>query len=103
MAPECVFDRKYSLASDVWSFAVFCFEVFTMGGTPYKEMSPEGTVLAVQRGYRLPCPPMCPENVYVLMLQCWQVDPHARPAFAAIHAALRAVEDADAEEAGVAL
>lgn len=64
MAPESIIDRKYSIKSDVWSFGVLCWEVFTHGGKPYPELTADGAVNAVLRGQRMECPLECPHNLY---------------------------------------
>ena len=65
MAPEGIFERKYSLKSDVWSYGVLCWEVYTLGEQPYPGMTAEGAVNAVQRGHRLGQPEGCPEPMFV--------------------------------------
>lgn len=42
----------------------------------------------VERGYRMPCPPECPESLHDLMLQCWRKDPEERPTFEYLQAFL---------------
>ena len=63
MAPESIVDRKYSSASDVWSFGVLCWEVFEHGKTPYPDMSVSQVPSQLLRGYRLPRPEQCPASV----------------------------------------
>jgi serine/threonine protein kinase len=69
MALESITERKYSSRSDVWSFAVMCWEVFSLGEKPYTDMSNHNCVAAILRGYRLPRPELCPESLYVPMLR----------------------------------
>ena len=71
MAPESVLDRKYSLKSDVWSFGVLLWEIFSIGNQPYSGMSAESTISAVARGHRMERPEMCPDDMYALMLDDW--------------------------------
>ena len=65
MAPESLIDRKYSSASDVWSFGVLCWEVYECGRTPYPSMQAAELVAAIMKGYRMPCPDNCPEPLFV--------------------------------------
>ena len=60
------------------------WEVFTMGSTPYSGMSNAKARELIDNGYRLPCPPKTPQNVYRLMAQCWQYEPEKRPHFSEI-------------------
>jgi serine/threonine protein kinase len=69
MAIESVFDRVYTTSSDVWSFGVLCWEVFTFGEEPYPDMEIEETVMAVLHGHRLSRPQDCsPEMFDVVFL-----------------------------------
>ena len=35
----------------------------------------------VEHGYRMPCPPGCPQALYDIMLECWKKDENDRPTF----------------------
>ena len=37
-APEAIFDKQFSSASDVWSFGITMWEIFTFGEKPFKSM-----------------------------------------------------------------
>ncbi|XP_069352146.1 tyrosine-protein kinase Srms [Eulemur rufifrons] len=88
-APEAATYRVFSQKSDVWSFGVLLYEVFTYGQCPYEGMTNHETLQQILRGYRLPRPAACPAEVYVLMLECWRGSPEERPAFAALQERLR--------------
>ena len=62
MAPESVTDRKYSSASDVWSFAVLMHEIFTFGEMPYKDVPAAQVITMLSQGKRLPCADLCPKQ-----------------------------------------
>lgn len=56
-APEAIAFRKFTSASDVWSYGVVMWEVVSYGERPYWNWSNQDVIRAVDRGYRLP-PPM---------------------------------------------
>nr|XP_055201176.1 tyrosine-protein kinase Srms isoform X6 [Nyctereutes procyonoides] len=89
-APEAANYRVYSPKSDVWSFGVLLYEVFTHGQCPYEGLSNHEALQQVTRGYRLPRPAACPAEVYTLMLECWKGSPAQRPAFATLQDRLSA-------------
>jgi serine/threonine protein kinase len=72
---------SYSFKSDVWSFGIVLWELFSYGKIPYAGMSNLIVAEKVLNGYRLTCPENCPEEIYNLMEQCWSVDPIDRPSF----------------------
>jgi hypothetical protein len=80
-APEALEDQKFTSESDVWSFGVLLYEIWTNGGFPYGDMSNQKVWTAVVGGYRLPSPPGCLEDVYKIMQYCWDTDPSERPSF----------------------
>ncbi|XP_026565145.1 tyrosine-protein kinase Fes/Fps isoform X1 [Pseudonaja textilis] len=83
-APEALSYGRYSSESDVWSFGVLLWEAFSLGATPYANMSNQQTREAVEKGTRLSAPDQCPEDVYQLMLKCWEYKPQKRPSFSTI-------------------
>lgn len=85
-APESLSYWKFSVQSDVWSYGVTLYEMFSRGEEPIL-VSGDHTLLlqALEQGRRLPCPPRCPRIVYAdLMRPCWHQEPHQRPSFKSI-------------------
>ncbi|XP_066568499.1 ephrin type-B receptor 5 [Amia ocellicauda] len=80
-APEAIQHRKFSSASDVWSFGVVMWEVMSYGERPYWDMSNQEVMNAVADQYRLPAPPGCPSPLHALMLDCWSQERRERPGF----------------------
>ncbi|XP_019485512.1 PREDICTED: ephrin type-A receptor 3 isoform X2 [Hipposideros armiger] len=80
-SPEAIAYRKFTSASDVWSYGIVLWEVMSYGERPYWEMSNQDVIKAVDEGYRLPPPMDCPAALYQLMLDCWQKDRNDRPKF----------------------
>ncbi|KAJ8260211.1 hypothetical protein GJAV_G00178390 [Gymnothorax javanicus] len=83
-APEAIAYRKFTSASDVWSFGIVMWEVMAFGERPYWDMSNHEVMKAINEAFRLPAPMDCPSTVYQLMLQCWLQDRSKRPRFADI-------------------
>ncbi|KAK7789997.1 hypothetical protein R5R35_009209 [Gryllus longicercus] len=82
MALESIRDRIFSTQSDVWSFGVVMWELFSLGATPYPGMQPsEEFYNKLLSGYRMEHPPYAPRTVYDLMSACWETDPRRRPTF----------------------
>lgn len=87
-APEAIAFRKFTSASDVWSYGIVMWEVMSFGERPYWDMSNQDVINAIEQDYRLPPPPDCPTYLHQLMLDCWQKERTARPRFANIVSAL---------------
>ncbi|XP_040279195.1 ephrin type-A receptor 2 [Bufo bufo] len=80
-APEAISYRKFTSASDVWSYGIVMWEVMSYGERPYWEMSNQEVMKAINEGFRLPAPMDCPSAIYQLMMQCWQQERNRRPKF----------------------
>uniref|UniRef100_A0A8C7NEW4 receptor protein-tyrosine kinase n=1 Tax=Oncorhynchus mykiss TaxID=8022 RepID=A0A8C7NEW4_ONCMY len=83
-APEAIAYRKFTPASDTWSYGVVMWEVMSYGERPYWDMSNQDVIKAIDEGYRLPPPMDCPVCLHQLMLDCWQRDRIHRPSFTQI-------------------
>ncbi|XP_061588017.1 ephrin type-A receptor 4b isoform X1 [Cololabis saira] len=83
-APEAIAYRKFTSASDVWSYGIVMWEVISYGERPYWEMSNQDVIKAIDEGYRLPAPMDCPVVLHQLMLDCWEKARSDRPKFGQI-------------------
>ncbi|CAL1527375.1 unnamed protein product [Lymnaea stagnalis] len=81
MAPEALFDRKYTSKSDVWSYGVLLWEIFTLGGNPYPSVPVEALFALLKDGHRMKQPPYASSKMHGIMQECWQEDPDKRPCF----------------------
>ncbi|XP_063784699.1 platelet-derived growth factor receptor beta [Pseudophryne corroboree] len=85
MAPESIFNNLYTTLSDVWSFGILLWEIFTLGGTPYPELPMnEQFYNAIKRGYRMSRPSYASEEIYEIMQKCWDEKFEKRPSFSAL-------------------
>ncbi|NXX83711.1 JAK3 kinase, partial [Urocolius indicus] len=113
-APESLADNVFSRASDIWSFGVLLYELFTYSNktkSPSEEfLRMMGTEKAAQiichllellkDNRRLPVPSGCPMEVYTLMLSCWAFTPGARPTFGELAPKIEALRDSRSKARG---
>ncbi|KAF4017826.1 hypothetical protein G4228_009515 [Cervus hanglu yarkandensis] len=90
-APEALNYGRYSSESDVWSFGILLWETFSLGASPYPNLSNQQTREFVEKGGRLPCPELCPDAVFRLMEHCWAYEPGQRPTFSIIYQELQSI------------
>ena len=87
-APEALIFRKYTTASDVWSYGCVLYEIWSLGHKPFESMTNQEVsklylwnystlkwllkvLVQVESGYRLHPPPGCPQVIYGIMIRCW--------------------------------
>uniref|UniRef100_A0A8D0CNE9 Inactive tyrosine-protein kinase 7 n=1 Tax=Scleropages formosus TaxID=113540 RepID=A0A8D0CNE9_SCLFO len=86
---ESVFEEDFSTKTDVWSFGVLMWEVFSKGDLPYAKFSDDEVLEGLKAGkLKLAAPEGCPSKVYKLMWRCWAPSPKERPSFSEIVNAL---------------
>ncbi|KAJ1218046.1 hypothetical protein NDU88_005632 [Pleurodeles waltl] len=95
-APESLTESKFSVASDVWSFGVVLYELFTyseknksppsvfmrfIGNDKQGQLIVFHLIELLKSNTRLPKPDECPEEIYAIMMECWNNDVSLRPTF----------------------
>uniref|UniRef100_A0A1I8PC28 Protein kinase domain-containing protein n=1 Tax=Stomoxys calcitrans TaxID=35570 RepID=A0A1I8PC28_STOCA len=81
MAPESLADNVYTSKSDVWAFGVLCWELITLGASPYPGIPVQNLYHLLKGGYRMEKPENCSDEIYSIVKTCWMDDPNARPSF----------------------
>ncbi|XP_076040534.1 tyrosine-protein kinase Fer isoform X2 [Oratosquilla oratoria] len=92
-APEALNFGKYTSLCDVWSYGVLCWEIFSYGDVPYHGCSNTRAREMIDSGYRMPAVNSTPDEMYRLMLRCWQYDPEKRPHFDEIYSTVETIYD----------
>ncbi|KAJ8277414.1 hypothetical protein GJAV_G00074910 [Gymnothorax javanicus] len=111
-APESITEFKFSHKSDVWSFGIVMYELFT-----YCEHARNPKRLCLQKigndmqspsisihlanilkqGWRLPCPSQCTPQVYDIMCDCWAYSSEDRPTFSSLEEKIKTILQEDRE------
>ncbi|CAJ0570853.1 unnamed protein product, partial [Mesorhabditis spiculigera] len=81
MSPEAFETLRYTQASDVWSFGILLFEMFTLGAKPYRSGINPTLMEKIKGGLRCPQPEYASREVYSFMKDCWALSPARRPTF----------------------
>ncbi|KAK2550057.1 Inactive tyrosine-protein kinase transmembrane receptor ROR1 [Acropora cervicornis] len=88
MAPEGVLNFRFTVETDIWSFGVLLWEIFTFGSIPHEGYTDKEVTDRIREHVLLPCPSDCPSSVFVLMKECWDILPPSRPRFSTIYSHL---------------
>ncbi|VDN09075.1 unnamed protein product [Dibothriocephalus latus] len=70
LALESIRLRIFSSKSDVWSYGVTLWEVFTFGKRPFEHLSARSLLQHLESGQRLCQPPSTNLDLYALMVSC---------------------------------
>jgi len=76
-----------------WSYGVVLYEISTIGGSPYPQMESRKIANLLQQGYRMPKPEHVGNDLYQIMMNCWQSEPETRPSFSDLTQQLKRMEN----------
>ncbi|RZF49262.1 hypothetical protein LSTR_LSTR002883 [Laodelphax striatellus] len=80
-APEALRLAMFSNKSDMWSFGILLWEIYSFGRVPYPRIPLADVVKHVEKGYKMEAPEGCPPEVYEIMRLAWDLLPEKRPNF----------------------
>nr|Q00342.2 RecName: Full=Receptor-type tyrosine-protein kinase FLT3; AltName: Full=FL cytokine receptor; AltName: Full=Fetal liver kinase 2; Short=FLK-2; AltName: Full=Fms-like tyrosine kinase 3; Short=FLT-3; AltName: Full=Tyrosine-protein kinase receptor flk-2; AltName: CD_antigen=CD135; Flags: Precursor [Mus musculus]CAA42041.1 Flt3 protein [Mus musculus] len=99
MAPESLFEGIYTIKSDVWSYGILLWEIFSLGVNPYPGIPVDANFYKlIQSGFKMEQPFYATEGIYFVMQSCWAFDSRKRPSFPNLTSFL-GCQLAEAEEA----
>ncbi|XP_041440445.1 receptor-type tyrosine-protein kinase FLT3 isoform X2 [Xenopus laevis] len=82
MAPESIFEGIYTIKSDVWSYGILLWEIFSLGINPYPGIQVNAHFYKLlQSGFKMEQPFYATDEIYFLMQSCWAFDSRKRPSF----------------------
>ncbi|XP_022796258.1 angiopoietin-1 receptor-like [Stylophora pistillata] len=93
MPPESLLYGKSTTMSDIWSYGIVMWEVFTIGESPYPGVKSREVAGLLQTGYRMPKPPHISQELYSIMTNCWEEQPKSRPTFPWLCSAIKRLLD----------
>ncbi|XP_068731751.1 fibroblast growth factor receptor 1-like isoform X2 [Montipora capricornis] len=98
-APEALFGSgAYTTSSDVWSYGVVLYEIFTVGGDPFPGVLMRDIPALLENGYRMSRPKYINSQLYETMTQCWENDPSKRPDFGSLKATFHKLMEEEEQE-----
>ncbi|KAK6182466.1 hypothetical protein SNE40_010151 [Patella caerulea] len=102
MPPEAFLDGIFTAKTDIWSYGILLWEIFSLGHMPYPGCSNEEVMQSVTVGGRLTPPDGCPATVYEIMNYCWSGLAEERPTFTTLVSSVeKCLEDDDVVSRGL--
>ncbi|PIK44385.1 putative tyrosine-protein kinase [Apostichopus japonicus] len=79
LPPETIFLSEYGISSDIWSFGILLWEIFSFGEAPYHTNTAKEIEGHIRQLKCLEQPDCCPGAIYNLMLSTWHKNSRQRP------------------------
>lgn len=81
LALECLEKAEFSFKSDVWSFGIVIFEMYSLGDVPFAEIEPTELIAHLKSGARPKFPLLATDKIEEIMSSCWSEKSEERPDF----------------------
>uniref|UniRef100_A0A1I7U6Q8 Protein kinase domain-containing protein n=3 Tax=Caenorhabditis tropicalis TaxID=1561998 RepID=A0A1I7U6Q8_9PELO len=81
LALECLEKAEFSHKSDVWSFGIVIFEMYSLGEVPFSDIEPTELISHLKSGARPKTPLLATDKIEEIMSVCWEEKPMKRPEF----------------------
>uniref|UniRef100_A0A914UPV4 Uncharacterized protein n=1 Tax=Plectus sambesii TaxID=2011161 RepID=A0A914UPV4_9BILA len=80
-APEALSDMNAPIESDLYTFGILLWELFTLGGVPFEQFKTIDKVMTfvIDEGRIMDRPPFAPIEIYEIMKSLWNLEPKLRP------------------------
>lgn len=88
LAPEVLKFQNHTKQSDIWSIGCLMWECCCLGGTLYPNISSGDLMARIKNGARPEQPTFIFDDLYQLLLNCWEMDANDRPTFSEINTVL---------------
>nr|XP_022901749.1 tyrosine-protein kinase transmembrane receptor Ror-like [Onthophagus taurus] len=93
MSPESIIYGRFTLESDIWSYGVVLWEIYSFGKQPYYGHTNEEVVNLILQGIMLIPPEDIPQVICELMQMCWKTQAKDRIRFSDIYTKLEKAYD----------
>ena len=91
-APEALNDNIFSSKSDMWSFGILLWEIYSFGRFPYPKIRNEDVLEQVEKGYMMDAPEGCCKGIYDVMKRAWNLEFGKRPSFKEVRKVLEKLQ-----------
>uniref|UniRef100_A0A0N4ZQW6 Protein kinase domain-containing protein n=1 Tax=Parastrongyloides trichosuri TaxID=131310 RepID=A0A0N4ZQW6_PARTI len=81
LSPESLRYTIFTHSSDVWSFGMVMYEMYSFGGVPFHDVEPSDLLNHILKGCRPEQPEFASEEIYNIMERCWNENSEERPTF----------------------
>uniref|UniRef100_A0A0K0FNZ7 Tyrosine-protein kinase receptor torso (inferred by orthology to a D. melanogaster protein) n=1 Tax=Strongyloides venezuelensis TaxID=75913 RepID=A0A0K0FNZ7_STRVS len=81
LSPESLKYTIFMFKSDIWSFGMVVYEMYSFGEVPFDEIEPTELLDHITKGNRPQRPEFASEEIYNIMHRCWKENPEDRPTF----------------------